>query len=59
MERFVEPGARGLAAHGLTEHHVDDLTTELGQVGFEGIAKRTVRVGRRTFVVVTGAVPAP
>jgi len=57
MERFVVPGARGLAAHGLTARHAEQLIAELGQIGFDGVAQKTVSVGRRTFVVITGAVP--
>jgi len=57
MERFVVPGARGLAAHGLTEHHAEELGAQLAQIGFSEVTNQTVRVGRRTFVVITAVVP--
>jgi len=59
MERFVVPGARGLAAHGLTEQHAAELGAQLARVGFAEVSNRTVRVGRRTFVVITATAGSP
>jgi SAM-dependent methyltransferase len=58
MERFVTPGARGRAAHGLTEQDADELARLAGQAGFTDIERRTVPVGRRTFVVTAARAPA-
>ena len=57
MERAVVPGARGLAAHGLTEHRAHERTTLIGHTGFADAARRIIHVGRRDFVVVTASAP--
>jgi ubiquinone/menaquinone biosynthesis C-methylase UbiE len=58
MERAVVPGARGLAAHGLTDHQADDLARLIGQMGFADVARQIVHVGRRNLVVVTASAPS-
>jgi ubiquinone/menaquinone biosynthesis C-methylase UbiE len=57
MERAVMPGARGLAAHGLTDHRADELARLIGHTGFADAARQIVRVGRRNYVVVTASAP--
>jgi ubiquinone/menaquinone biosynthesis C-methylase UbiE len=57
MERSVVPGARGLAAHGLTDHQADERARLLGRAGFADAAKQIVHVGRRNYVVVTASAP--
>lgn len=57
MERAVMPGARGLAAHGLTDHRADELARLIGHAGFADAARQIVRVGRRNYVVVTASAP--
>ena len=58
MERSVQPGARGLASHGMTEHHAEGLMAELATAGFDDVARRTVDIGRRTFLVITATARA-
>jgi SAM-dependent methyltransferase len=57
MERAVAPGARGLAAHGLTDPQADELARLIGHSGFADVARQIVRVGRRNLVVVTASAP--
>ena len=57
MERAVVPGARGLAAHGLTDHRADELVRLIAHTGFADAGRQIVRVGRRNFVVVTASAP--
>jgi SAM-dependent methyltransferase len=57
MERAVVPGARGLAAHGLTEHQADELAGVIGHTGFADVASQRVSVGRRNLVVITASAP--
>jgi ubiquinone/menaquinone biosynthesis C-methylase UbiE len=57
LERFVTPGARGLAAHGLGQREADDLAAELGRIGFANVVQRLVPLGRRRFVLLTADVP--
>lgn len=52
-ERSVEPGARGLAAHGLTTSEADQLARAVETAGFGGVERRTRRLGRRTLVLLT------
>jgi SAM-dependent methyltransferase len=54
-ERAVTPGARGLAAHGVTEDDANELAQLARQTGFADVLSRTVRAGRRTLVVVTAS----
>jgi ubiquinone/menaquinone biosynthesis C-methylase UbiE len=58
MERAVVPGARGLAAHGLTDHQADELARLIGHAGFADVARQIVHVGRRNLVVVTASAPS-
>jgi ubiquinone/menaquinone biosynthesis C-methylase UbiE len=57
MERAVVPGARGLAAHGLTDRQADELAQVMGRARFADASRQLVRVGRRNYVVVTASVP--
>jgi ubiquinone/menaquinone biosynthesis C-methylase UbiE len=57
MERAVVSGARGLAAHGLTDHQADELARLIRNTGFADVARQIVRVGRRNYVVVTASAP--
>jgi ubiquinone/menaquinone biosynthesis C-methylase UbiE len=57
LERSVAPGARGLAAHGLSEQEVNDLALLLTRHGFAGVAQRRTPLGRRNFVVITASAP--
>jgi SAM-dependent methyltransferase len=59
MERAVAPGARGLAAHGLTDQRADELARLMDRAGFADAARQIVRVGRRNYVVVTASAPPP
>jgi ubiquinone/menaquinone biosynthesis C-methylase UbiE len=58
-ERFVTPGARGRAAHGVTEEGMEELVRLVRQTGFADVGKRTVHAGGRTLVVVTASAPVP
>ena len=57
MERAVAPGARGLAAHGLTDNQAGELARLIGHTGFADVARQIVRVGQRNLVVVTASAP--
>jgi ubiquinone/menaquinone biosynthesis C-methylase UbiE len=57
MERAVVPGARGLAAHGITDNQADEMARLIGHTGFSDVARQIVRVGRRNLVVVTASAP--
>jgi ubiquinone/menaquinone biosynthesis C-methylase UbiE len=57
-ERSVTPGARGHAAHGLTEQGADEVAQLAAQSGFTGVEKRIVRAGRRQLVVISAFAPA-
>jgi SAM-dependent methyltransferase len=59
MERAVVPGARGLAAHGLTDHNADELARLIARTGFADVDRQVVGVGRRNLVVVTASAPPP
>jgi hypothetical protein len=58
LERAVSPGARGLAAHGLTDPAADELVRLAARNGFEDVGKRSIRVGRRNLVAVVARAPA-
>jgi ubiquinone/menaquinone biosynthesis C-methylase UbiE len=58
FERAVEPGARGLASHGLTGQQADQLAELIAQIGFVNVHQRVARVGRRNFVVTTARAPS-
>jgi ubiquinone/menaquinone biosynthesis C-methylase UbiE len=59
LERAVTPGARGHAAHGLTELEADELIRLAVRTGFVEVGKRSMRVGRRNLVAVVARAPAP
>ena len=50
-ERLVADGARGHAAHGLTQTQADTLAEELAAAGFGDISVVTVELPRRRLVV--------
>ncbi|MGO8871048.1 MAG: class I SAM-dependent methyltransferase [Acidimicrobiales bacterium] len=57
VERSVRPGARGHAAHGLTDDQVADLVADLEQSGLSGVTTQTKRVGHRTVAIVSATSP--
>jgi ubiquinone/menaquinone biosynthesis C-methylase UbiE len=57
-ERFVTPGARGRAAHGVTEHGADELAQLVARTGFARVEKRTVRARRLQLVLISAFAPA-
>jgi ubiquinone/menaquinone biosynthesis C-methylase UbiE len=52
VERLASPGARGHAAHGLTDAQAGDLVRDLVAAGFSEVRSHTRRVGRRTLVMI-------
>ncbi len=58
-ERRVEPGARGLGAHGLTAEQEARLLVEVKEAGFQDVKAESRGSGGKAFVVVLGHVPAP
>lgn len=50
-ERLVKPGARGHAAHGLTEQQVQDVAAEMATAGFHDTHWELRSAGRRTLVI--------
>jgi ubiquinone/menaquinone biosynthesis C-methylase UbiE len=56
-ERQVRPGARGHAAHGLTRDQAAQLATDLEAAGFIGVSCQARQAGRRTLLIITGALP--
>ena len=56
-ERQVKPGARRHAAHGLSPDQASRLAASLAAVGFTGVSCDTCQVGRRTLLIVRGALP--
>ena len=58
LERHVTPGARGHAAHGLTDPQADELARQAEETGFISIERRMIRARRRDFVVTTAVAPS-
>lgn len=56
-ERLVKSGARGHAAHGLTQEAVELLARDLVSAGFEGVTLERLDAGRRRLVVAVGTRP--
>jgi len=54
-ERLRRPGARGHAAHGLTQDQAEDLARQLTAVGFEQVRWHIAKAGHRTLVIIRGA----
>ena len=54
-ERLTKPGARGHAAHGLTQDQAEDLVRQLTAAGFEQVRRYIAKAGHRTLVIVRGA----
>jgi ubiquinone/menaquinone biosynthesis C-methylase UbiE len=57
VERRTQPGARGHAGHGVSDEDADRLADEATTAGLAGIRRSTLRVGRRTVVVVSAGAP--
>jgi hypothetical protein len=57
VERLTHAGARGHAAHGLTEGEADRLAAELAEAGFSGVQAEVTKAGRRRLVIVKCALP--
>ena len=57
VERLTPAGARGHAAHGLTEDEADRLTAELAEAGFSSVQTEVTKAGRRRLVVVKCVLP--
>jgi ubiquinone/menaquinone biosynthesis C-methylase UbiE len=56
-ERAVAPGARGHAAHGLTEYQAGEWARLATEFGFENVGTRPLRAGRRRLVAITASAP--
>jgi ubiquinone/menaquinone biosynthesis C-methylase UbiE len=56
-ERLVKPGARGHAAHGLSRDQASQLAGDLEAAGFTGVYCETRQAGRRTLLILGGALP--
>ncbi len=53
-ERLAEPGARGHAAHGLTNKQAQDLVRQVTAAGFRHVQLQTRKAGHRNLVIVRG-----
>ena len=58
VERFVQPGARRHASHGLTEAQLDDVARALVEASFTVVAQVRRVAGRMRWSIVRGARPA-
>ncbi len=56
-ERLAGAGARGHAAHGLTQDQAARLARDLETAGFAGVGTQIQRARRRVLVLVTGSLP--
>jgi ubiquinone/menaquinone biosynthesis C-methylase UbiE len=54
-ERLTKPGARGHAAHGLTQDQAEDLARQLTAAGFDQVRRHIAKAGHRTLVIIRGA----
>jgi ubiquinone/menaquinone biosynthesis C-methylase UbiE len=54
-ERLTRPGAKGHAAHGMSENQAIEVIRQLIAIGFHDVSHETVHVSRRTLVLVTAA----
>jgi ubiquinone/menaquinone biosynthesis C-methylase UbiE len=54
-ERLTKPGARGHAAHGLTQDQAEDLARQLTAVGFGQVRSHIAKAGHRSLVIIRGA----
>jgi ubiquinone/menaquinone biosynthesis C-methylase UbiE len=52
-ERLTRPGAKGHAAHGISETVAGEVERELVALGFRQVGHQVVRAGQRTLVLVT------
>ena len=57
VERLTPDGARGHAAHGVTEGEADRLAAELAEAGFSRVQTEVTKAGRRQLVVVKCVLP--
>jgi ubiquinone/menaquinone biosynthesis C-methylase UbiE len=57
VERLTPAGARGHAAHGLTEDEADRLAAELAEAGFSSVQIEITKARRRRLVVVKCVLP--
>jgi SAM-dependent methyltransferase len=57
-ERHTKPGARGLAAHGLTELNADGLVQAATEAGFSSARHEAHQAGARSLFVVRATKPA-
>ena len=58
-ERLAKPGARGHAAHGLTQDQAEDLARQLTAAGFGQVRRHIAKAGHRTLVIIRGAKDIP
>ena len=56
-ERLVRTGARGHAAHGLTQDQATGLAGDLEAAGFTGVRTQIRRARRRVLIIVGGSLP--
>jgi len=54
-ERLAKPGARGHAAHGLTQDQAEDLARQLTAADFDQVRRHIAKAGHRTLVIIRGA----
>jgi ubiquinone/menaquinone biosynthesis C-methylase UbiE len=54
-ERLTKPGARGHAAHGLTQDQAEDLARQLTDAGFGQVRRHIAKAGHRTLVIIRAA----
>lgn len=53
-ERLTKPGARGHAAHGLTQDQAEDLARQLTAAGFGQVRWHIAKAGHRSLVIICG-----
>jgi ubiquinone/menaquinone biosynthesis C-methylase UbiE len=58
VEKLIKPGARGHAAHGLSQHQAEQVAEELTAAGFTGVSRQASRRGRRDLVIIAAASPS-
>ena len=52
--RLTKPGARGHAAHGLTQDQAGDLARQLTAAGFGQVRWHIAKAGHRSLVIIRG-----
>ncbi len=53
-ERLTRPGARGHAAHGLTNDQAQDLARQMTAAGFHQVQLQARKAGHRNLVIIRG-----